>query len=181
MLFVSAYFFVLSCAYIILIYKFLVIYSLFDFVFCVKIRQCDYCLDNFVCSFMVAPYIGIIWLEFLLRKLLSVKVLIYKDNFGYVSGFLVRWEFDFWVVKWVKCLILVVFDDMGYDKGFWWVEFGILIDFSWEFEICGEVKIWSWYVDESAMWISKKQATVSVFATPYTFKRSVILHFSVYW
>ena len=25
--------------------------------------------------------------------------------------------FDFWVVKWVKCLILVGFDDMGYDKG----------------------------------------------------------------
>nr|DAJ86302.1 MAG TPA: hypothetical protein [Bacteriophage sp.] len=32
----SSYFFILSCAYIILIYKFLVIYSLFDFIFCVK-------------------------------------------------------------------------------------------------------------------------------------------------
>lgn len=26
--------------------------------FGIKIRQCDYCLDSFVCSFMVAPYVG---------------------------------------------------------------------------------------------------------------------------
>ena len=26
--------------------------------FCIKIRQCDYCLDSFVCSFMVAPCVG---------------------------------------------------------------------------------------------------------------------------
>lgn len=38
------------------IYKFLVIYSLFDFIFCIKIRQCDYCLNSFVYSFIVAPY-----------------------------------------------------------------------------------------------------------------------------
>ena len=26
--------------------------------FGIKIRQCDYCLDSFVCSFMVAPCVG---------------------------------------------------------------------------------------------------------------------------
>ena len=35
-----------------------VIYSLFDLFFCIKIRQCDYFLDSFVCSFMIAPYVG---------------------------------------------------------------------------------------------------------------------------
>ena len=43
-------------------------------------------------------------------------MLINKEDFGFVCGFLVRWEFDFGVVKWVKCLILVGFDDKGYDK-----------------------------------------------------------------
>ena len=57
-------------------------------------------------------------LEFLLEKSLSVKVLINKDNFEIMGEFLVRWKFDFWVVKWLKCLILVGFDDMGYDKWF---------------------------------------------------------------
>ena len=50
------------------------------------------------------------------EKSLSVKVPINKEDFGIVDGFLVRWKFDFWVVKWLKCLILVGFDDMGYDK-----------------------------------------------------------------
>ena len=58
-----------------------------------------------------------------------------KEDFGIVSGFLVRWKFDFWVVKWLKCLILVGFDDMWYDKWFEGVEFGILLDF------CGILKI----------------------------------------
>lgn len=43
-------------------------------------------------------------------------MLINKDNFRFIGEFLVRWEFDFWVVKWLKCLILMGFDDMGYDK-----------------------------------------------------------------
>jgi hypothetical protein len=59
---------------------------------------------------------NMIW-NFSLGKCLSVKVLINKEVFGIVRGFLMRWEFDFWVVKWLKCLILVGFDDMGYDKG----------------------------------------------------------------
>ena len=58
MLFVYSYFSILSCAYIISIYKFLVIYSLFVLFFFIKIRQCDYCLDSFACSFMVAPCVG---------------------------------------------------------------------------------------------------------------------------
>ena len=47
-----------------------------------------------------------------------MKVLIYKEDFGFVDGFLARVEFDFWVVKWVKGLIYKGFDDKGYDKGF---------------------------------------------------------------
>ena len=26
--------------------------------FGIKIRQCDYCLDSFACSFMIATYVG---------------------------------------------------------------------------------------------------------------------------
>ena len=46
-----------------------------------------------------------------------MKVLINKDNFEIMDEFLMKWEFDFLVVKWMKCLILVGFNDMGYDKG----------------------------------------------------------------
>ena len=53
-------------------------------------------------------------------------MLINKDNFEIMSEFLVRWKFDFWVVKWLKCLILVGFDDMGYDK---WLK-GEILDFA---------------------------------------------------
>lgn len=47
-----------------------------------------------------------------------MKVLINKDVFEIVSEILVKWDFDFWVVRWMKCLILVGFDDMGYDMGY---------------------------------------------------------------
>ena len=67
---------------------------------------------------MIALMFGLYDLEFLLEKWLSVKVLINKDNFEIMDGFFMRWKFDFWVVKWLKCLILVGFDDMGYDKWF---------------------------------------------------------------
>ena len=89
---------------------------------------------------MVAHMFGLYDLEFLLEKSLSVKVLINKDNFEIMGEFLVRWKFDFWVVKWLKCLILVGFNDMGYDKWFEGVEFGILLDFSWIFEDIDNVK-----------------------------------------
>ena len=108
--------------------------------FGIKIRQCDYCLDSFVCSFMISPMFGLYDLEFFLEKSLSVKVLINKDNFEIMSEFLVRWKYDFWVVKWLKCLILVGFDDMGYDKWFEGVEFGILLDFVGDFEDIDKVK-----------------------------------------
>ena len=57
-----------------------------------------------------------------------------------MGEFLVRWKFDFWVVKLGKCLILVGFDDMGYDKGFEGVGFGILLDFVGDFEDIDKVK-----------------------------------------
>ena len=72
-----------------------------------------------------------------------MKVLINKEDFEIVGRFLVRWEFDFWVAKWLKCLILVGFDDMGYDKGFEkqkWDFCLILLGFyeGWIFElVCG--------------------------------------------
>ena len=43
-------------------------------------------------------------------------------------------------MKWLKCLILVGFDDMGHDKGFEGVEFGILLDFIGGFEDIDKVK-----------------------------------------
>ena len=66
---------------------------------------------------MVAPMFWLYDLEFLIEKSLSVKVLINKEDFEIVDRFLARWGFNFWVVKWLKCLILVGFNDMGYDKG----------------------------------------------------------------
>ena len=39
-----------------------------------------------------------IW-NFSLGKCLSVKLLINKENFRFMDGILVKWEFDFWVVK----------------------------------------------------------------------------------
>lgn len=45
-------------------------------------------------------------------------MLINKEDSGIVGRFLVKWEFDFLVVRGVKCLILVGLSDMGYDKGF---------------------------------------------------------------
>ena len=56
-------------------------------------------------------------------------MLINKEDFGFVGRFLVRWKFDFWVVKWLKCLILVGFDDMGYDNGFDELDFGFCLIF----------------------------------------------------
>ena len=67
---------------------------------------------------MVVHILGLYDLEFFLEKWLSVKVPINKDNFEIMSEFLVRWKSYFLVWKWLKCLILVGFDDMGYDKGF---------------------------------------------------------------
>ena len=83
---------------------------------------------------------GLYDLEFLLEKSLSVKVPINKEDFGFVGRFLVRWKSDFWVWKWLKCLILLGFDDMGYDKWFEGVEFGILLDFVRVFEDIDKVK-----------------------------------------
>ena len=62
--------------------------------------------------------LGVYDLEFLLGKWLSVKVLLNKEDFRFVGRFLARWKFDFLVWKWLKCLILVGFNDMGYDNGF---------------------------------------------------------------
>ena len=69
-----------------------------------------------------------------------MKVLINKEVFGIVDEFFMRWEFDFLVVKCLKCLILVGFDDMGYDNGFNELDFWILLDFVENFEDVDKVK-----------------------------------------
>lgn len=61
------------------------------------------------------------------RKSLSVKVPINKEDFEIVGEFLAKWKFDFLVWKWLKCLILVGFDDIGYDKGFDGWNFGFCL------------------------------------------------------
>ena len=76
------------------------------------------CFLLFWCSFYIALSVRIYFLIWINKKWLSVKVLINKDVFGIAGRFLVEWGFDFWVGRWVKCLILVGFDDMGYDKRF---------------------------------------------------------------
>lgn len=45
-------------------------------------------------------------------------MLINKDVFGITGGFLVRWKFNFFVVKWLKVAWLVDLSDMGYDMEF---------------------------------------------------------------
>lgn len=57
-----------------------------------------------------------------------------------MDGFLVKWEFDFWIVKWLKCLILMGFDDMKYDKE--------LIRMEWDFYLIflGEMGIENFWV-----------------------------------
>ena len=62
-----------------------------------------------------------------MEKSLSVKVPINKEDFRLVCRFLARWKSDFWVWKWLKCLILVGFDDMGYDKVFDELDFGFCL------------------------------------------------------
>ena len=50
-----------------------------------------------------------------------------------------------------KCLILVGFNDMGYDKWFGMGGIGILLDFVGDFEDIDKVKFWSLCRDESAI------------------------------
>ena len=60
-------------------------------------------------------------------KWLSVKTLINKDNFRFVDGFLIRWKFNFWIVKWLKVAWLVSLSDMGYDKWFGGMDLGFCL------------------------------------------------------
>ena len=76
-----------------------------------------------------------------------MKVLINKEVFGIVGEFLVRWEFDFWVVKRLKCLILVGLNDMGYDKWFEIVKLGFCLILL-EFNGLEKDGFLSWCVDE---------------------------------
>ena len=79
-------------------------------------------------------------LEFLLGKWLSVKVPINKEDFRFVCRFLARWKFDFLVWKWLRCFILVGFNDIWYDKWFDELDFWILLDFVENFEDVDKVK-----------------------------------------
>ena len=67
-----------------------------------------------------------------------------------MGKFLVRWKFDFWVAKWLKCLILVGFDDMGYDKGFGMEKLGFYLILL-RILMIGKGRFLSWCVDKSAI------------------------------
>ena len=92
-----------------------------------------------MCSFWVPPVYGDVVRDdlgdFWGEKTLSVQVSTNKEDFGIVDEFLVGWEFDFWVVKWLKCLILVGFDDMGYDNVLIWIkiEFYLILFGFWRY------------------------------------------------
>ena len=115
---------------------------------------------------------GLYDLEFLLEKSLSVKVLINKEVFGIADGFLVRWKFDFWVVKWLKYLILVGFDDMEYDKWFGMGKLGfclILVGFL----MIGKDGFLSWCVDKSAIGFAAFPVLLVSFYYPQLDKNNV--------
>ena len=138
---------------------------------------------DFVClRLMIGVWDMVVWwsevsaddiiYNFLLGKWLSVKVLINKDNFEIIGEFLVRWKFDFWVVKWLKCLILVGFDDMGYDKWFGMIKFGNLLDFSGDFEDIDKVKFWRRFVNKSAIGFAAFPGSYISFCHPLYTKNS---------
>ena len=121
---------------------------------------------------------GLYDLEFLLEKSLSVKLLINKEVFGIADGFLVRWKFDFWVVKWLKYLILVGFDDMGYDNVLIWIkiEFYLILFGFWGYrqgkilkKVCGWISYRVCCISSQSSW----------FFPPLHHKMTVFLHFSV--
>ena len=95
-----------------------------------------------------------------------MKLLIYKEDFEIRGKFLVRWKFDFWVVKWLKCLILVGFDDMGYDKGFGGGDLGFCLILLGIFE----VGVWMNQLNELLIFLR----SVLVFATPSSFRKTTI-------
>lgn len=73
-------------------------------------------------------------------------------------------DFDFWMVKWLKALILVWFDDIVYDMGVEVEKLGfcLILLGIWE------VRFLSWYVEESAIWISEKTSCRFSFCHPLT-------------
>ena len=90
-----------------------------------------------------------------------------------------RWKFDFWVLKWLKCLILVGFDDMLYDKWFDELDFGFCLI------LLGILKIGERLDFLVGVWMNQLYGLQHfrfiflVFATPLYHKPTVFLHFSV--
>lgn len=118
--------------------------------------------------FWVPPMWGVWWemIWAILRwKTLSVKVPINKEDFGFMDEFLVRWRFDFWVVKLGKCLILVGFDDMGAISGLRWENWDFAW-FCWDFWGLGKDGFLSWCVDESAIGLAAFPALLISFNYP---------------
>ena len=104
--------------------------------------------------------------RFLGEYTLSVKVPKNKEDFRFVGRFLARWKFDFWVVKWMKCLILVGFDDIGYDKWFGGGDLGFCLILLGIFE----VGVWMNQLNELLIFLR----SVLVFATPSSFRKTTI-------
>ena len=90
------------------------------------------CTDLYLVSGVKIVYVFCIPIAIFLIKR---KILLERKDCFLLSWFLSYFlsvghiisKFDFWVVKWLKCLILVGFDDMGYDKGFDELDFGFCL------------------------------------------------------
>jgi hypothetical protein len=74
-------------------------------------------------------------------------VLINKDVFGITGGFLVRWKFNFFVVKWLKVAWLVDLSDMGYDMEFGGTDLGFCLILLGILNIGEGVRFLSWCVE----------------------------------
>ena len=78
-----------------------------------------------------------------------MKVPINKEDFRFVCRFLARWKFDFLVWKWLRCLILVGFNDIWYDKWFDELDFGFCLI------LLGILKIREWLDFLVGVWINQ--------------------------
>ena len=71
-------------------------------------------------------------------------------------------------MKWVKCLILVGFDDMGYDKWFEMGKLGFCLILVGILKIRNKVEFLSWCVDESAIGFAAFPGCLFSFCHPHT-------------
>lgn len=114
-------------------------------------------------------------------KSLSLFCLIFGCYFWIWLWKLHKLMFNFWRLNNGIGLKIKGFDDMGYDKGFWWLEWRcwlIFLRILRDWEECGFL---SWCVGESAIGSVTFPVHAISFCHPYIIKTTVFLYFSVYW